>query len=263
MLLVLALGLGVPPASAQIDQSMNVTVWKMLYGVTDAQANSAAWLAADDDGDGVSNGAELAAGTNPLQRGVPAGDLGHTLTASTVTLSMPTVPGKLYVVQSNTNLTNAAGWTPVSPAVQVTGDGTTKALVVPRGSSGNLFYRVVIQDIDTDGDGVSDWAEDAVGLDPTTAHTNGATLDDHSTLAADLAGENVVTITATKATATQPPNAATAATDFGTITISRGGSLHFARSPFPWPGPAPPCRTRITPRCRLPSPSLRRSAWSP
>ena len=66
-------------------------------------------------------------------------------------------------------------------------------------------------------------------LDPTTAHTNGAALDDHSTLANDLAGENVITITATKATATQPPDASTAATDFGTVTISRGGSLHFAR----------------------------------
>ncbi len=97
-----------------------------------------------------------------------------------------------------------------------------------------------MQDVDTDGDGISDWAELAVGLDPSTAHTHGATLDDHATLAADLAGENVICVTATKASATQPPNAATAATDVGTVTISRGGTLHFAALTVPlvWTGTA-------------------------
>ena len=142
-------------------------------------------------------------------------------------------------MQSSTDLTNSAGWTALSPGVQVMGDGTMKTLTCPA-SSVPTYFRVVAQDVDTDGDGVSDWAELAVGLDPTTAHTQGATLDDHTALVNDLATENVVTITATKAGATQPPNAATAASDFGTITISRGGTLHFAplTVPLVWSGTA-------------------------
>ena len=226
-------------ARADIDYGLNTTVWKMLYGVTDAQVNDPAWLARDDDGDGVSNGAELAAGTNPFNPASKLAVLSSTFTATTVALNVPTVAGKVYVVQSSTDLTNPAGWAPLANNVQVTGDGTVKTLTAALDGVAQ-FYRVVVQDVDTDGDGVSDWAEDAVGLDPTTAHTHGAALDDHTTLANDLAGENLVTITATKATATQPPNAATAASDFGTITISRGGTLHFASLTVPlvWSGTA-------------------------
>ena len=211
----------------------------MLYGVTDAQINDPAWVARDDDGDGLSNGAELAAGTNPFNAASRLAVTATTLTDTTVALSVPSVSGKVYVVQSSTDLTHSNGWAALSPNVQVTGDGTVKTLAVPRGNAA-VFYRVVTLDLDTDGDGVSDWAESAVGLDPTTAHTHGATLDDHTTLANDLAGENVISIVATKANATQPPDAATMATDLGTITISRGGTLHFAplTVPLVWIGTA-------------------------
>ena len=226
---------------ADTDYGINATVWKMLYGVTDAQLNDPAWLARDDDGDGVSNGAELAAGTNPFSPASKFAVASSTFTTTMAALTVPTVAGKVYVLQSSADLTNPAGWAPLTNNVQVTGDGTVKTLTGPPADGIASFYRVVVQDVDTDGDGVSDWAEDwPSGLDPTTAHTNGATLDDHTTLANDLAGENIVTITATKATATQPPNAATAASDFGTITVSRGGTLHFASLTVPlvWSGTA-------------------------
>ena len=52
--------------------------------------------------------------------------------------------------------------------------------------------------------------------------------------------ENVVTVTATKPTATQPADAATAATDTATINITRGGTLHFSAITVPlnWSGTA-------------------------
>ena len=92
---------GVSPGRAQIDTAVDLSVWKMLYGVTDAQASDPAWLARDDDGDGLSNGAELAAGTDPFNA---ASGLAVTSTTSEWRQRLPRVrhgqPGKLYSVQS-------------------------------------------------------------------------------------------------------------------------------------------------------------------
>ncbi len=230
-----------PTAAAQIDATINKSVWKMLYGVTDAQINDPAWLAADDDGDGLSNAAELAAGTNPFDRGSTHAVTAVALNADgTMAITFPTITGKFYVVQSSANLADANGWANLPAAFQLTGDGLPHTLNAPSSGGAQTFYRVNVQDIDTDGDGISDWAEKVTGFDPTTAHTHGATLDDHTALANDLATENIVTITATKAGATQPPDALTAATDPGTITVTRGGTLHFSTITVPlnWSGTA-------------------------
>ena len=229
-----------PSARADIDQSINQTVWMMYYGVSPTQINNPAWLAADDDGDGLSNGAELAAGTNPFNAQSNLSVTSAPTAGGVMTLTFPTVAGKNYVLQTNSDLTNPAGWTVVSPVTQITGDGTAKTLTAPTATSDHAFYRVQVQDLDTDGDSVSDWAETITGFDPTTAHTHGAALDDHTALAADLVSENVVTVVANKSTATQPADAMTAASDTGTITITRGGTLHFSAITVPlnWSGTA-------------------------
>ncbi len=232
------------PVRADIDYSVNQTVWKMLYGVTDAQINDPAWLARDDDGDGLSNGAELAAGTNPFSAA-------STLAITTMTpgsggtgpvFTFPTVAGKQYVLQSNPDVTNPAGWSPVANIAALNGTGLPGTLTAPAPdpAAGSMFYRVAAQDVDTDGDGLSDWAEKVTGFDPTTAYTHGAATDDHTALTNDLVQENVVTVATTKATATQPADAMTAASDTATITITRGGTLHFSTITVPlnWSGTA-------------------------
>ncbi len=240
---VLSAGFNVASARADIDASINQNVWKMLYNVSDAQISDPAWLAADDDGDGATNAEELAAGTNPFSatsrltvNSTVANPDGST------SLAFPTSAGKSYVLQVSRNLSNASGWVSPNPAVQIAGDGTTKTLTAPATVPGTAqtFYRVVVQDVDTDGDGISDWAEKVTGFDPTTAHTHGAAEDDHTALTADLAQENVITISAAKSTATQPPDAATAASDTASITITRGGTLHFSAITVPlrWSGTA-------------------------
>ena len=82
-------------AYADIDYGLNAPVWKMLYGVTDAQLNDPAWLARDDDGDGVSNGTELAAATNPFNPASKLTILSSTFTSATAALIIPTVAGKV------------------------------------------------------------------------------------------------------------------------------------------------------------------------
>lgn len=236
--IVLALA-AVGAARADIDYSVNQSVWAMTYGVSPSQISDPAWLAADTDGDGISNGAELSAGTNPFSAASALTVSSVTSAAGAVTLSFPTVWGKSYVLQSSATLGSTANWTAVSSTAPVTGDGTAKTLTAaPAGTT--VFYRVLVQDLDTDGDGLSDWAEHITGFDPTTAHTHGASEDDHTALTNDLVSENVVTVSATKASATQPADAMTAASDTGTLTITRGGTLHFSAItvPLSWSGTA-------------------------
>ncbi len=85
----------------------------MLYGLTDAQVNDPAWLAQDTDADGLSNQAELIAGTDPLRAT-------SRLAVTTVTagrhdrLASPSasVKGKLYTVESTTRFERSRqlGW---------------------------------------------------------------------------------------------------------------------------------------------------------
>lgn len=241
-LAVLTLSFGSVTLRAQVDAGINQTVWKLLYGVTDAQANDPRWLAADDDGDGLTNGAELAAATNPFKAASALAVSSTTADGTTVSLTFPTVAGKLYVLQSTANLTTpgGGGWAMLNPNVQIVGDGTARTLAAPRPAGPGTFFRVLVQDLDTDGDGVSDWAERVVGYDPNNARSHGATQDDRTALLAALPLENVVTLTAPEPNATQPADAGTAATDTATFTVSRGGTLNFAplTVPLGWTGTA-------------------------
>ena len=225
MALTMTLGALSVPASAVIDNAVSQTVWKMLYGVTDAQINDAVWLAKDDDGDGISNGNEIAAGTNPFSAGSAIKITSTTSDTNSFYFTFPSSAGKQYVLQTSNSLGTSAIWSLLSPSVSALGTGADVTLIAPK-SGANSFFRVLVQDVDSDGDGVSDWAERAVGFNPNSASSVTGT-DDHTALVSGLAAENTVTITTNKGTATQPPDTTTPATDLATVTITRSGSLHF------------------------------------
>src|SRR5688572_16409752 len=130
ILLTALLGIA-PRATAVVDEAINKGVWKLLYHVTDAQVNNASWLAADDDGDGLTNQAELDASTDPFNRDSGLRVTALTANVTTVSLSFPTLAKKLYLVQATQALV-PANWASVTPPVEVTGDGTGKTLMVPR-----------------------------------------------------------------------------------------------------------------------------------
>ena len=228
--LVLALLTGARETAAQVDSQINKTVWRMYYGASQTQVDSSAWLAADDDHDGFTNGDELAAGTNPFKGTSTIGIDSTTATETQVQINVQTVKGKLYVLQSTSGL--GGTWTSFSPSVQGIGEGTPLALTTAR-TADSRFYRVLVQDTDSDNDHVSDWAERVVGFDPAAIHTKGSPDDDQSALNADLAAQNVVTITATEPVATEPGDALTPASDTATFTVKRGGTLHFGTVTVP------------------------------
>lgn len=217
-------GFGLKTARADIN-TINQTVWKMKYGVTDTQMITAGWLSGDDDGDGLKNGVEIAAGTNPFVAGSVVKISSITADAANVTIAFPIIKGKQYVVLGSPTLT---GFTPTGVTWNATTD-STKTLTVAKGL--NKFFRVLVQDLDTDSDGVSDWAEYVVGYDPLKQKTNGIDLDG-TALPLALAAENVVTIVATDSTALQP-DVGVAPVDVGQVTVMRAGNLHFTAITVP------------------------------
>ena len=213
-------------ARAVIDPTITQKVWKAKFGVTDAQLYlngdpaqglNTVWLNADDDGDGIKNMDELAAGTNPFSAGSAVKITSITADLINVMITFPTEDGKQYVVQGTSAL--GIAFTSVTPAVNWVGTGVPKTLTAAKG--GNKFFRILVQDMDTDGDGASDWAEKIAGYNPNSAMTDGRTLDG-AALSAAMSTFNQVTVTATKANATQPPDALTAPVEVGSVTVSRG-----------------------------------------
>src|SRR4051812_31998753 len=88
ILLLVVCGLHPLPAAPQLTMDeLTKNVWKRAFHISDAQANDPLWLAQDDDGDGISNGAELAAGTNPASRTSTLQVTNTTLTANVVHVS--------------------------------------------------------------------------------------------------------------------------------------------------------------------------------
>ncbi|MEO6742189.1 MAG: DUF1800 family protein [Chthoniobacteraceae bacterium] len=179
------------PASVAMDANATKQIWKLKYGVTDAQLASQTWLDADDDGDGIKNKDEIAAGTNPFNAGSSVKITSIVPGGTTVDLTFPTENGKQYVVQATPSLGTA--FNVLSPSVTWIGAGVATTLTVTKGT--NKFFRILVQDIDTDGDGISNWAEQAVGLNPSVAETiSGMTTLDY--INQQIALPNVVTIAA-------------------------------------------------------------------
>ena len=214
-------------ANADIN-TINQKVWQAKFGVTDAQLYlnadpaqgfNTTWLNADDDGDGIKNGAELAAGTNPFSTSSTIKVSSISLSGGNVTLQFPTENGKRYRAQSTTTLSNPASWSfPVQTPTEMIGDGASKSIVLTY--VGSSFYRIFVDDKDSDNDGASDWAEKISGYNPNSAMTDGRTPDG-TALGAALSSLSQVTVTATKANATQPPDALTAPVEIGSVTVSR------------------------------------------
>ena len=203
------------PASAVIDNNVTQQIWKMKYGVTNAQLADQVWLDSDSDGDGIKNKDEIAAGTNPFSAGSSVKITSIVGSATAVDITFPTEDGKQYVIQGTPALTTAF----TAIGVNWVGTGVAKTLNVIKGS--NKFFRVLVQDMDSDGDGASDWAEKVAGYNPNNALDGGAAV-----LNAAIASSDVVTVSVTKASATQPLTGF-APVETGSITVSRGGPLKF------------------------------------
>ena len=194
-------------------------IWEWIYSATGINPN------ADSDGDGFSNLQEAVAGTNPFDsNSYPRISLVTVVSGTNVNVTIPGALGKLYQLQSVTNL-GSFNWLVETGMVLRTGAG---AVLPSAANSTTKFFRVIISDTNTDGSLLNDWEKYQVGLDPFNPFSNG-NLDNNGQLLTDyayvtnkLASQNVVTLSATDPVTTEPDPGASP-TDLGQLTLTRSG----------------------------------------
>ncbi len=96
------------------------------------------------------------------------------------TLTWPTLPGKTYRADVSENLLS---WVPASGTFLGDGDALSHEssnVYSDGGIPDKLFWRIGISDIDSDGDGLSDWEEHQLGTNPQNRDSDGDAMEDGS-----------------------------------------------------------------------------------
>jgi uncharacterized protein (DUF1800 family) len=209
-------------ASAQmIDLNGNgmSDIWEWTYNVYGINPDT------DPDGDGFVNWQEAIAATDPLNaKSYP--QIPTVLYSPTnLIMSLPCALGKVYTLQSTTNLINPVWFVETNVEALL---GTNLTFSMPY-SPIVKFYRVGISDTNSDGTGLmNDWEKFQLGLNPTNAYSNGQEdmngnpMSDYEYVTNMMAQQNVISIVATGSTATEP-DPGQKSTAPGLFTITRGG----------------------------------------
>ena len=159
-------------------------MWEMIFGAVGLPA------AGDADGDGWSNAAESAAGTDPFDANSHPTLLLESKQGIALNFAWAGLAGKKYSLQAVQSL--GAAWATAAP--DVIGQGGTMHLQVSLGGVGQRFFRLNVGDRDSDGDGVSDWEEIALGFDTTRTHTDRMDQTDSQRVIAGLTAANTISV---------------------------------------------------------------------
>ena len=185
------------PASAILDTNSNgiSDLWERAYngGELFPSTDFPYGPQDDPDGDGWTNEQEAAAGTNPFDPNPPDGiirpDIVHipavwidtnfdeipdTIdTPEAITVTWPQIPGKSYTLLFSPDLVD---WLPVGEAF--IGSETEQVYNFPLSQiegqdppPDKQFWRVKVEDVDSDGDGLTDAEEYKLGTDPQNSQT--------------------------------------------------------------------------------------------
>lgn len=180
-------------------------VWQAIYNAWGLAASD------DEDNDGCSNLVESIAGTDPrnpddcLRVGTVA------LTPGSVVFTFDAEAGKKYRILSADDpggpyLTvvvqdfPVGGETEYIPAADNPGEiisGVRPSALIRK------FYKLEASDVDTDEDGVSDWAELSTGLNPMLKDSDGDGTEDGDVIEAEVSVPNIVTIESTTTLASE------------------------------------------------------------
>ncbi len=159
-------------------------VWEAVYSAGGLSATG------DADDDGATNAQESAAGTNPFDPLARPELSVAPLSPVQLQLSYTRVAGKRYQIEARDGLASGA-WMPHSTEVAATG---MPAAFLVATLAGAKFFRLAIDDVDTDGDGLTDADERWLGFDPTTSRTGRNNSTDRDRVVAGLSASSVVTL---------------------------------------------------------------------
>lgn len=143
-------------------------LWEQIHNATSLLPGD------DEDNDGCSNLVEAIAGTDPFDPSdcLKVGNVATT--ASSIVFTIDAEAGKKYRVLSSDSpggpfLTVEVQDFPNPGATEYIPDADNPSEVISAVKSSSLvrkFYKMEVSDVDTDDDGVSDWAERETGTDP-------------------------------------------------------------------------------------------------
>ncbi len=219
--------------SGALDQNGDAVpdVWALEHGLGPLD------LTPDSDHDGLTNAQEAAAGTNPLSADSTVNVASLDLTGSGVELRFQAVAGKRYAIERSAGLTPPL-WVPATVRVAGPDGELVEVLAPPASPSAFEFYRVVVSDTDTDGDGVDDYEERRLGTNPANSHSAGpGGPPDLDTAIAAVTQVSTVSIAASDTRATEPAANVTA-TDPAAFTVTRTGGLKPLTVNLTYSGPA-------------------------
>ncbi len=210
-----------------IDQNGNGLddVWEMVYHASGLNP------LADDDGDGFNNFQESIAGTDPRDANSHPPTVAPSVGSNTVTLTWGTVAGKQYRVQTSPTFGAGAVWTNLGAPFAGTGGNVSATY----GTDGGVrYYRIQFSDLDSDGDGISDWAEAALGYNPYSVDSFNTGLGDRQGILNALSATDTISVVA------DHPLATTAYGDAGSLRFTRSGNLDAVTVTYTVSGTATP-----------------------
>jgi len=143
-----------PPGGEDFNGNGLSDAWELWTGSWSLTA------AGDADGDGMSNAYEASAGTNAFDASSRLW-IDSTLQDPLWRLHWPDIAHKRHRLFQGSALT---GWSVVPGAPSVVNGFMSQAVPAPsQETDARKFYRAGIDDLDTDGDGLSDWSENFIG----------------------------------------------------------------------------------------------------
>ncbi len=211
-----------PSSAIDADNDGLNDIWEIIHN---AQSLTAA---GDADGDGWNNAQESAAGTHPfLATSYPALSFSPSVSGQ-FEFGYDRIPGKRYRIEASHNLALDAWFT---DRMEVARQAGQTSIFLPADGQ-KKFWRLKVDDVDTDADGVNDAEEGWLGFSPFTNRTDRRdTLD----LARVTAGLNA---TSTISVSVLDSNLSERWPDPAIIVLRRSGGLKPLSVPITFSGTA-------------------------